>query len=62
MKDASCPLRPGEDCHLCVPGSRGPMECPTVWLVMHDPDLHDAFVELCREAAGKARAEEPPAH
>lgn len=57
-----CPLRPGEECHLCVAGSRGPHECPTVWLVMHDPELRDQLVEICREAAsGNAEAVERPA-
>jgi hypothetical protein len=37
--DASCPLRPGEPCTLCVPEADGPHNCPTVALVMDDDDL-----------------------
>jgi len=35
-----CPLRPGQPCTLCHPEARkGPQDCPTVALVMADPDL-----------------------
>ena len=60
--DEQCPIRPGEDCHLCVAGSRGPRECPTVWLVMQDPELRAQLAEICREAAENARAEKGSAH
>jgi len=43
-----CPLRPGDACTLCEPGASGPESCPAVYLVMTDPDLRDAWVELRR--------------
>lgn len=40
-----CPLRPGDPCSLCVPGATGPADCPTVRLVMEDPDLREMLHE-----------------
>jgi hypothetical protein len=38
--DAMCPLRAGQPCTLCHPEAHlGPQDCPTVALVMADPDL-----------------------
>lgn len=38
--DARCPLRPGQPCTLCHPEAKmGPQDCPTVALVMDDPEL-----------------------
>jgi hypothetical protein len=37
---AMCPLRAGQPCTLCHPEAHlGPQDCPTVALVMGDPDL-----------------------
>lgn len=48
-----CPLRPGDACSLCVPGATGPADCPTVRLVMEDPDLREMLHEK-RMAAKQA--------
>jgi hypothetical protein len=37
--DATCPLRPGDGCRMCVPGASGPWDCGLVFLVTTDPDL-----------------------
>ena len=44
--NAMCPLRPGDHCTLCVPGATGPADCPTVAMVMADPDLRARLREL----------------
>lgn len=50
--DAACPLRPGEPCTLCHPEANlGPQDCPTVAIVMDDPDLR---AELARRRAAFA--------
>jgi hypothetical protein len=37
---AMCPLRAGQPCTLCHPEAHiGPQDCPTVALVMADPEL-----------------------
>lgn len=46
-----CPIRPGEECHLCVPGATGPHDCATVKLVMGDPELREQLTDLRRETA-----------
>ncbi|WP_058234414.1 DUF6767 domain-containing protein [Devriesea agamarum] len=48
-----CPLRPGDPCSLCVPGATGPQDCPTVRLVMDDPELRAMLQE--KLAASRAR-------
>jgi len=53
--EARCPLRPGETCSLCVPGTTGPQDCPTVAEVMRDPALRERLAELRREARAAAR-------
>ena len=45
-----CPLAPGEPCTLCKLGATGPEDCPTVYLVMNDPDLRAELARLRREA------------
>ena len=55
-----CPLRPGESCTLCKPGVSGPEDCPTVYLVMCDPELRAELAALraqllCRDQAGTTR-------
>lgn len=38
--DAACPLRMDQPCNLCHPDAMvGPQDCPTVDMVMHDPEL-----------------------
>lgn len=51
-----CPLAPGEPCTLCKPGATGPESCPTVWLVMQDPDLRTRLAELRQSAATSERS------
>lgn len=37
---AMCPLRLDQTCNLCHPDAYvGPQDCPTVAMVMQDPDL-----------------------
>jgi hypothetical protein len=55
-KAALCPLRPGHPCTLCHPEAKvGPQDCPTVAIVMDDPELRAEAVRLRAEAA-RARA------
>ena len=45
-----CPLRPDQPCTLCHPEAHlGPQDCPTVAIVMDDPDLR---AELNRRRTG----------
>ncbi|MFZ2016840.1 MAG: DUF6767 domain-containing protein [Nocardioides sp.] len=53
--EPKCPLRQGDDCTLCEPGATGPEDCPTVYLVMSDPDLRSRWVELRALARGQYR-------
>jgi hypothetical protein len=39
-----CPIRIGDPCSLCHPGSSGPATCGLVYLVMSDPDLRDELL------------------
>lgn len=52
--DALCPLRPGDRCTLCVPGAR-PEDCPTVAMVMADPELRERLRELQAEHRAEQR-------
>jgi hypothetical protein len=46
---AMCPLRPGQPCTLCHPEAfLGPQDCPTVAIVMDDPELRAEVVRLRR--------------
>jgi hypothetical protein len=45
-RDPPCPIRPGELCHLCHPGSSGPDSCGLVYLVMTDPELRAELEQL----------------
>jgi len=48
---AQCPLRPGQPCTLCHPEAHsGPQDCPTVAIVMDDPDLRAEVVRRRRAA------------
>lgn len=50
MSPASCRVRLGEPCRLCVPGATGPEDCGVAYLVMTDPDL---LAELDRMRADR---------
>ncbi len=45
----ACPIRPGEPCRLCHPGSSGPSSCGLVYLVMSDPALREELERLWAE-------------
>jgi hypothetical protein len=46
---AQCPLQPGQPCTLCHPEAKtGPQDCPTVALVMDDPQLRAEASRLRR--------------
>lgn len=47
-----CPLRPGNPCGLCVPGADGPHNCPTVRLVLEDPEMREMW--LAKKAEKRA--------
>ena len=49
-----CPLAPGEPCTLCKLGATGPEDCPTVYLVMNDPDLREGL-KIVEGRHGRAR-------
>lgn len=51
--DPQCPIRLGEACSLCVPGARGPEDCPLVAEVMRDAELRERLAELRREYAAE---------
>jgi hypothetical protein len=53
LADARCPVRPGDPCTLCHPEAHGPQDCPTVALVMDDPDLR---AELHRRSRNRPDA------
>jgi len=51
-----CPLRPTQPCTLCHPeAKRGPQDCPTVALVMDDPELRAEAARLRSEAVRALR-------
>lgn len=43
-----CPLRPGEPCTLCQLDVTGPQDCPVVFLVMGDEELHAEWAQKWR--------------
>ena len=47
--EARCPIRIGDACSLCHPGSSGPETCGLVYLVQDDP-------EMAAELAGRRSA------
>lgn len=52
---AQCPLRPGQPCTLCHPEAHhGPQDCPTVAIVIDDPDLRAELGRLRRIAFASA--------
>lgn len=50
-----CPIRFGEPCTACQPGTSGPDDCQLVALVMDDPELHERMVEMNRRMRAKGR-------
>jgi hypothetical protein len=57
--EARCPLRPKEPCTWCHPEAHGPQDCPTVALVMEDPELRERLV---RFRARKPRGDDTSAY
>lgn len=41
-----CPIRFGEPCTACQPGTSGPNDCQLVQLVREDPVLKELMVEM----------------
>jgi hypothetical protein len=60
ISDPACPIRPGELCHLCHPGSSGPDTCGLVYLVTTDPELHAELDRKWAEYRQAAQAEPSP--
>ncbi|WP_082313470.1 DUF6767 domain-containing protein [Corynebacterium lactis] len=54
-----CPIRFGEPCTACQPGTRGPDDCQLVDLVMDDPDLHERMLEMNRRMRQKRSFKQP---
>lgn len=55
--DAACPLRPGQPCTLCHPEAHyGPQDCPTVALVMDDPEMRAELARFRAEHLARATA------
>ncbi|WP_445227785.1 DUF6767 domain-containing protein [Corynebacterium sp. H128] len=44
-----CPIRYGEPCTACQPGTNGPNDCQLVQLVREDPDLKELMVEMIKK-------------
>jgi hypothetical protein len=56
-RSAKCPLRPGQPCTLCHPEARkGPQDCPTVALVMDDPELRANLARFRAEHRANEKA------
>ncbi|MHC9641026.1 DUF6767 domain-containing protein [Corynebacterium diphtheriae] len=45
-----CPVRYGEPCTACQPGTSGPNDCQLVQLVREDPELKQLMVEMINRA------------
>lgn len=46
IPQATCPLRMDQPCNLCHPDAYlGPQDCPTVAMVMTDPELRALLAE-----------------
>ena len=52
-----CPIRYGEPCTACQPGTSGPDDCQLVDLVMGDPELHERMLDMNRRMRAKKHAE-----
>lgn len=48
-----CPIRFGEPCTACQPGTSGPDDCQLVALVMDDPELHERMLDMNRRMRAK---------
>jgi hypothetical protein len=60
--EAQCPIRIGDPCSLCHPGSSGPATCGLVYLVMSDPELREELLQRwARWDEAQARLPERPA-
>lgn len=46
VPQAKCPIRAGEWCTACQPGTSGPEDCQLVLMVRQDPDLLEMMREM----------------
>lgn len=46
VPQATCPIRAGEWCTACQPGTSGPEDCQLVLMVRQDPDLLEMMREM----------------
>lgn len=46
IPQAKCPIRAGEYCTACQPGTSGPEDCQLVLLVREDPELSEMVREM----------------
>ncbi|PRQ12457.1 hypothetical protein C1Y63_01305 [Corynebacterium sp. 13CS0277] len=53
-RSPKCPIRYGEPCTACQPGTSGPNDCQLVVLVREDPELK----AMMREMIARHRAED----
>ncbi|WP_390886206.1 DUF6767 domain-containing protein [Corynebacterium parakroppenstedtii] len=44
--DARCPIRFGEPCTACQPGTSGPADCQLVQMVRMDPELMERMRQM----------------
>lgn len=58
VPQAKCPIRAGEWCTACQPGTSGPEDCQLVLMVRQDPDL----LEMMREMNAAHRESRRRAH
>ncbi|WP_448851699.1 DUF6767 domain-containing protein [Corynebacterium sp. 335C] len=56
VPQAKCPVRAGEYCTACQPGTSGPEDCQLVLMVREDPELAEMMREM-NAAHRKARRE-----
>lgn len=55
VPQAKCPIRYGEPCTACQPGTNGPEDCQLVQLVMDDEELRERMHEMNRRMATAQR-------
>lgn len=55
VPQAKCPIRFGEPCTACQPGTSGPEDCQLVALVMDDPDLRERMADMNKTLRRKRR-------
>lgn len=57
IPQAKCPIRYGEPCTACQPGTSGPEDCQLVQLVRSDPELMERMRVMNREHREAERAQ-----